>query len=131
MYFKGQGVQQDYAAAASWYGRAAEQGDAKAQYNLGVMSGEGRGVPQDFVAAVNWYKKAAEQGDAGAQFNLGVMYFKGQGVQEDYVHAHKWLNLSAVGGNEENIRTRNLVAARMTPQQIAEAQRLAREWRRK
>ena len=64
MYFKGQGVPQDYAAAVSWYRKAAEQGNASAQYNLGVMYDNGQGVPQDYAAAVSWYRKAADQGDA-------------------------------------------------------------------
>ena len=52
----------DYAAAVSWFLKAAEQGLAVAQYNLGVTYGEGHGVPRDHAAAVSWYGKAAEQG---------------------------------------------------------------------
>ena len=63
-----------------WYTLAAEQGNADAQYNLGVMYDNGRGVPQDDKTAVKWYRLAAEQGDASAQSNLGVMYGTGQGV---------------------------------------------------
>ena len=63
--------------------QAAEQGEAKAQYNLGVMYAEGEGVPEDDRKAVKWYRKAAEQGNAPAQYNLGVKYAKGEGVPED------------------------------------------------
>ena len=71
-----QGVPQDYAEAVKWYRLAAEQGDAVAQYNLGVMYDNGQGVPQDYAEAVKWYRLAAEQGYAHAQRNLGVMYDK-------------------------------------------------------
>ena len=80
MYNHGQGVPQDYAAAMSWYRKAAEQGLAPAQYNLGYMYDHGQGVPLDYALAVSWYRKAAEQGDGSAQNNLGVMYQIGQGV---------------------------------------------------
>jgi TPR repeat protein len=66
----------------------AEQGDADAQINLGVMYFTGRGVPQDYAAPTSWYRKAAEQGDAGAQYRLGVMYAYGHGVPKDYTSAH-------------------------------------------
>ena len=51
----------------------AEQGDADAQANLGLMYYNGEGVPQDYAEAVRWFRLAAEQGDADAQYNLGVM----------------------------------------------------------
>ncbi len=106
----------------------AQEGDANAQYNLGVMYDKGHGVPQDFAEAVRWFRLAAEQGDAGAQFNLAFMYSNGQGVPQNYVLAHKWLNLSAVEGDKQSEKARNEVEKRMPPAQIAEAQRLAREW---
>ena len=70
----------------------------------------------------------AEQGDASAQTNLGVMYAAGLGVPQDYVSAHMWFNLAAATGDEEARKVRELVAARMTREQIAEAQARAREW---
>jgi uncharacterized protein len=109
----------------------AEQGDASAQNNLGVMYDQGQGVPQDYAEAVKWYRKAAEQGHAKAQSNLGVMYGNGQGVPQDYVQAHMWWNLSAAQGNENAVKNRDIVAKLMTPAQIAEAQKLAREWKPK
>jgi len=69
----------------------AEQGDAQAQYNLGVMYDNGKGIPQDYIKAVQWYTEAAKQGDAGAQLFLGVMYYSGKGVPQDYKEAIKWL----------------------------------------
>jgi TPR repeat protein len=129
MYAEGRGVAQDYTEAIKWYGKAADQGYSDAEYNLGVMYEAGRGVTQDFAAAANWYRKAADQGDAEAQFNLGVMYYKGLGVPQDYVMAHMWSNLSAAAGNQDAARDRDIIAGLMTTVQIAEAQRLAREWK--
>ena len=73
----------------------------------------------------------AEAGDAIAQFNLGQMYRQGQGVAQDFVQAHKWLNLGATSGNADAVKNRDLAASKMTPAQIAEAQRLASAWRKK
>jgi uncharacterized protein len=121
---------QDDAAAISWYRKAADQGLVDSQFLLGVMYLAGRGVPQDYVAAKSWFLKAADQGHGDAQFNLGALY-SGQGVSQDYVTAHMWLNLPAAGGNKDAAKYRNILAAKMTPAQIAEAQRLAREWKPK
>ena len=91
----------------------------------------GQGVPQDFVQAVKWYRLAADQGYASAQYNLGYMYSNGQGVPQDYVQAHKWYNLAAAQGDADGAKNRDLVAKRMTPQQIERAQELARNWKPK
>ena len=114
----------------------AEQGNAKAQYNLGHMYRHGQGVPQDDAEAVGWWRKAAEQGNAGAQNNLGFMYYNGRGVPEDYAQAHMWFNLAASryppGENRDRaVKNRDFVAEKMTPVQLFEAQKLAREWRPK
>ena len=77
----------------------ANQGDAIAQYTLGVMYATGQGVPQDSAQAVKWLRLAADQGDAWAQYNLGYMYDIGQGVPQDYTQALKWLRLAADQGN--------------------------------
>ena len=80
-------------------------------------------------------KATAEQGDASAQFNLGIMYSNGRGVPQDYLQAHMWVNLEASTSqgetNETYAKARKLIAENMTPAQIAEAQRLAREWKPK
>ena len=83
-------IKKQYEEAAKWLRKAAEQGDADAQYNLGVCYDNGRGVPQDYAEAVKWYRKAAEQGDADAQYNLGVCYIFGRGVKRDCEEAEKW-----------------------------------------
>ena len=74
----------------------------------------------------------ADAGDAHAQTNLAIAYFNGEGVPQDYVEAHKWLNLAASRASTENQKryaeSRDAVASFMTPQQNADAQKLAREW---
>lgn len=129
MYAGGNGVPQDYKKASAWYRKAAEQGHAGSQSNLGVMYANGQGVPQNDKEAASWYRKAAEQGYASAQFNLGVMYANGQGVTQDMVQAHKLFSLAEVAVGEDATNNRKLVEASMTPQQIEEAQGLAREWK--
>jgi TPR repeat protein len=138
MYDYGHGVPQDYAEAMKWYLKAANQGDADAQHSVGVHFDKGTGVPQDYAEAVKWYRKAADQGDARAQNNLGDMYAAGSGVPQDYVQAHKWYNLavSRYPASETELRdaaakNRDSIARNMTPEQIAEAQKLAREWKPK
>ena len=73
----------------------AEQGDAEAQFNLGLMSYDGKGVPQDDAEAVKWFRLAAEQGYADAQLSLGVLYANGQGLPQDDAEAIKWYRLAA------------------------------------
>ena len=161
---EGAGVPQDYAEAARWFRRAADQGHARAQFNLGFMYHKarsaaglrrgrplvsqsrrpwkadaqeylaymyytGQGVPQDYAEAARWYREAADQGIANAQHSLGVMFHEGQGVPQDYIQAHMWFNLAGAGGDLDGIESRDIVAGKMTPDEIAEAQRRAREWR--
>ena len=95
------------------------------------MYDEGQGMSQDYAAAALWFRKAAEQGDTRAQHDLGVMYYNGHGVPQDYVQAHMWLNLAATQGNSDAAKTRTTAAGKMTPDQITEAQKLAREWKPK
>ena len=77
---------------------------------------------------MKWYRLAAEQGHPQAQNNLGMKYELGQGVPQSYVRAHKWFDLAFAGGFELATNGRDVVAKHMTPDQIAEAQRLAAEW---
>jgi TPR repeat protein len=88
----------DYPQAVKWFRKAAEQGNAFAQFNLGQIYTQGKGVPQDYAEAVKWWRKAAEQGNAPAQYNLGVMYLHGQGVRQDYAQAVKWYRKAAEQG---------------------------------
>ena len=121
----------DYRTALRLWRTLAEQGDPDAQFNLGHMYHIGLGVPQDHQQAVFWDRQSAERGNGAAQFNVGVIYYTGQGVDQDYVQSFMWFDLAAIKGDADAVRHRDRVAAKMTPRQIAEAQRLAREWKPK
>jgi len=114
-----------------WYRRAAEQGDTDAQLNLGLLYATGRGVPQSYGKAVRWYRMAAEQGDADGQSRLGLLYANGQGAQQDLVQAHLWLSLAAAQGDTRSAKERDRLVKKMTPAQLAQAQKLARAWKPK
>ena len=117
-----------YGTALRIFRQLANQGNANAQNLLGIIYENGRGIPRSYLEAAKWYRKAADQGDANAQYNLGVMYGTGQSVPQDFVLAHMWFNLAAKQGDSTARANRDIVAKRMTVEQIAEAQRLAREW---
>ncbi len=129
MYEKGQGMALDYAEAAKWYRLAAEQGHTDAQDNLGYMYATGRGVTRDLGEAVKWIRLSAEHGNALAQYNLGAMYANGIGLPQDYVMAYMWFELAASGGDKQSRTSLKVTAGRMNPEQLEEAQRLAREWK--
>jgi TPR repeat protein len=131
MYDLGEGWLDDDAEAVKWYRLAAEQGRAVAQYILGQKYEWGFGVPQDIVEAVKWYRLAAEQGNADAQLTLGARYAEGGGVPENAVEAFKWYSLAAAQGEKQASENKEILSKTMTPDQIAEAQRLSAEWRPK
>src|SRR6266498_2006941 len=108
----------------------ADKGDAKAQYELGraFFSGTPR-VAKDEAEAVKWFLKAAEQNVADAQFNLGVCYASGQGVAKDDAEAYKWWLLAAGQGNDDAKHNMTIVENKMSREQIAEGQRLARDFK--
>jgi TPR repeat protein len=119
---------QDYTAAFQLCRPLAEQGDARAQTGLGGLYYNGQGVQRDYAEAAKWARKAAEQGYASAQAYLGIMYWNGQGVPQDAVLAYMWLNLAAAQ-EPDAVGKRDVAASQMAPEQIAEAQRMAREWK--
>jgi uncharacterized protein len=128
----GRGVAPDYMEAAKWYRLAADGGIAEAQFDMGRAFFRGEGVLQDYVEGVRYYRLAADQDNWEAQAALGAVYFSGTlGVPQDYVQAHFWLNLAAVHGNKQVLKLREAVERTMTPAQLAEAQKLAREWKPK
>ncbi len=136
MYRYGRGVPHDDAEAVKWYSKGAEREHAGAQYNLGVMYDKGLGVPQDYAKALFWYRMADAQGHGGAQYNLGLLHEKGRGVPQDYVRAYAWYDLATSSfppgkDGDKAVEHRDIVAATMTPAQISEAKKLAREWRPK
>ena len=89
----------NFTEAVKWFRQAAEQGDAKAQYNLGWCYARGEGVEPDDFEAAKWYRKAAEQGHSKAQYNLGMCYFKGEGVPKDGEKVAYWFRKAAVQGH--------------------------------
>lgn len=131
LYENGDGVPQDYRLSAAWYLKAAERGSFAAQYCLGSYYAEGKGVPQDKKKAFFWLRQSAEQGCAAAQNDLGICYAEGKGIPQDHVRAHMWFNLAASAGDEKAAGNRDISKRNMTLEQIAEAQRLAREWQPK
>ena len=121
----------DFAKALREWRPLAEQGDARAQYYLGLLYENGDGVPQDYEKAREWYEKSAAQGEANAQFYLGLMSAFGRGGPLDLAQAHMWYSLAAGNGHVGAAVYRNDLAKQMTPAQIAEAQKRARGWKPK
>jgi TPR repeat protein len=127
-YERGMVMSQNFSEAVRWYRRAAIQGDANGQFKVCEMSERGQGVPQDYQEALRWCALAADQGHARAMFMLGRLYHTAHGVPPDLVRAHMWYNLATANGYEQGKRWRDRLAEEMSPVQIAEAQKLAREW---
>lgn len=119
----------DYRLAAGLFYPLAEKGDARAQYNLGLLYASGLGVAHDYQAALKWYRMAAKQGHAGAQGELAQMYANGHGVPQDNVRAYVWYTVAAEsssgGSKNEIMKDRDKMASRMTPAQIQKGQELA------
>jgi uncharacterized protein len=130
MYENSQGIRQDDAEAIRWYRKAAEQGYSDAQLKLGNRYFGGQGVPQNYKEAAKWVRLAADRGNPEAQLLLGLIYEDGgRGLTQDRVQAHVWYNLAGASGNFEGVKNRDLIAQELTPVQLAEAQRLALEWK--
>ena len=121
----------DYTTAMQLFRPLADDGREGAQYYLGFMYYNGKGVAQDYTEAAKWFRLAAEQGRADAQYSFGHMYLNGQSVSQDFVVAYMWFDLAASQGMRVAIKVRNELGQRMTPTQIAEAQKLARDWKPK
>jgi TPR repeat protein len=136
LYGSGRGVPQDYRQAMAWYRKAAAQDHALAEASLGQAYDVGRGVPQDPAQAANWYRKAADDGSVDALYALGLLYQQGRGVPQDVVQADRWIVLaiqryaaSDKGKREKAVQARKDIESRMTPAQVEQAQKLAREWK--
>ncbi len=130
LYFKGQGVTQDYREAAKWYRLGAEQGKAAAQTALGSMYFRGQGVARDYQEAARWYRLAAEQGNAAAQTALASMYYLGQGVPKDHMRAYMWFSLAASrsssGIGKEATGVRGIIQKALTSEQLTSAEDMVR-----
>ena len=128
-YQDGDGVRQDDVEAVRWFRLAASQGHAVAQHNLGLAYANGTGVLKDDADAVQWFRRAADQGYAVAQHNLAVGYANGMGVPQNPTEAARWYRLAAGRGYGRAADDLTALEATMTSEQIAEAKRLAGEWK--
>jgi uncharacterized protein len=118
----------DYATAFQAWQVLATQGMAAAQFNLGILYAKGLGVSQDYATAAQWFRKAAEQDFAAAQFNLGNLYARGLGMPQDDVQAYVWFYVAARQGDRDAIEGLDIVAKRMSSEQVARAETIARAW---
>jgi uncharacterized protein len=118
----------EYKTALERWEPLAKQGDAKCQYNLGLMYFNGKGVDQDYSEALKWYRLSGEQGIVQAQLKLGEMCLQGEGVNKDIVQAHKWFNIAGASGDEDGRKNCGILEKSMTHAQIAEGRRLLEEW---
>lgn len=121
MYQYGLSVEQNDQEAARLFMEAADQGFVNAQYNLGKLYRDGRGVPRDRERSLHYFSLAAEQGHAGAQNRLATRYARGEGVDQDDVVALVWASLAAEQGHERGIENRDVLLARMSDDQVAQA----------
>lgn len=131
MYHEGEGVPRNHEAAAYWYTKAAQRGVVQAQYWLCIMYREAMGVPRDYAESLYWCTRAAENGSADAQFAVGQYYFDGlgYGYKRDYLQSYIWYSRASAQGNEEARSMIETLESEMTPLQVDEAQRLARDWK--
>jgi hypothetical protein len=128
------GEAQDYAQAAHWYLKAADQSHSLAQFNLAVMHAKGQGMPKDDAKAVIWFQKAAQQGDAGAQFNLGIRQQRASSsglpkdALESKIEAYKWYFLAAAQGYHGSASACETLNLTMTEEQVADGNRRAADF---
>jgi TPR repeat protein len=132
LYLGGYGVARDETAAMAWFRKAADQGHAGGQFSLASLYY----ARKEYGPAASWYRRTAEQGNSLAQIRLARMYAEGPGLARDDVQAYRWFAVAAMRGADSYARTnavkgRDAVAMKMTPAQVAEAERLVREWKPK
>lgn len=128
MYENGYGVERNYQKAVYWYRKAADKGHSVAQHNLGVLCGNGQGIKRDLQAAKEWWFAAAQQRFLPAQVKLGMVYQYGYGASKDDAMAYAWYNLAAAQGDEQGKVNRDVLAKKMTLEQLELAQRIFREF---
>jgi TPR repeat protein len=134
IYPNGRGFPRDDAEAVRWYRQAADRGDANAQTSLGFIYADGRGVGRDFAEAANWYRKAADRGRRRPVQPGGRLRQRAR-RDPDLIRAYKWYDVAstrfpawAADNRAQALRSRDLIASKMTAPQVAEAQKLAKEW---
>jgi TPR repeat protein len=127
--FAGEGAAQDYAQAAHWYLKAADQSHSLAQFNLAIMYAAGQGVPRDESKSMGWMQKAADLGDAGAQYHIGLKLHRAsldgrpEAAPESRILAYKWLQLAAAQGYRGSEAAWAFVALTMTHADVADGTR--------
>jgi hypothetical protein len=127
--FAGEGAAQDYAQAAVWYLKAADQSHSLAQFNLGIMYAAGQGVPRDEAKSMGWMQSAAALGDAGAQHHIGMKLHRAsleglpENAAESRIQAYKWLQLAAAQGYRSSEASWAFVALNMTREDVADGGR--------
>lgn len=114
----------NYEKSAKELESLANLGDARAQYNLGLLYDQGLGVPQSDALALRWYTQAAERGEPRAQYNLGIMYMNGQGTAPDPVLAYYWFSLAVAQGESKASEARDYVMEQMSAEQITRGQQM-------
>jgi TPR repeat protein len=130
-YLFGNGVSKDYTKAIIWLSKAADQGNTDAYKHVANMYYSGRGVVLSQASSLSWLQKSADADDGQGQFTLGKLYYSGTLVPQDYVEAYKWISL-CVRQNpycDFAIPTKNEITSKMTPRQVAEANKKIAAWR--
>jgi TPR repeat protein len=125
LYDTGRLGQSDFAQAAVWYQKAAEQGHPRAQLNLAHLYDAGQGVAKNFEQAATWYRRAADQREPQAEYAIGACYADGEGVPQDLIEAYKWISLAAAHGHTEADAFQQILAKKLSPDQLAKAKQLA------
>jgi TPR repeat protein len=120
----------DFAVAFSQFKQLATAGDAAAQFQLSLLYGSGRGTKLDAKEALHWLRVSATHGNPQAQSNLGVAFSRGKGVAQDPIRAYAWLAAAAASGDSVAITNRDVVAAKLTEQQVIQAKALLFECQR-
>lgn len=131
----GEGATRDYAQAAEWYHKAADQSHSLAQFNLGMMYASGQGVSRNAAQSVMWFGRAARQGDAGAQFVLGeschraALQGERENAPESRIEAYKWYRLAAAQGYQDSETAYNTLSLNMTREDVAAGNKRVAEFK--
>jgi TPR repeat protein len=128
MHYEGKGIPRNDKEAMKWLMMSSKKGNGKADFQIGLMVEAGHGAKQDNKEATKWYTKSAEKGYAKAQRILGLKHRDGAGVSKNIVTARMWLNIAGSYGSEEALKEGYHLKKEMTPDQVAESDKLTREW---
>jgi hypothetical protein len=127
LYYKGEGVEQNYDKAVEWWNKASERGDAQAKFNLGLMYFSGKGVKTDVTKGIKLWRESAEMGNAEAQSALGNIFFNGTEVDQDFQAAYMWYRLSTAFGKQGDDLKATMAAQRLKKKELDQAEKDAQE----